>query len=119
MSNVAIVDYLGLNDRVIARTPPTHPNQLAHAHRPPEGYVDCFAPNVFAEESMLAVEERAEVLTDERIRDCEGRDWSGVPPNLELELRRSRERRKRLYEIILDDRSQQPVAPSSSQEPEP
>ncbi len=104
LPNVAIIDYLGLNDRVIARTPPTHATQLAHAHRPPEGYVDCFEPNVFAEEGMLAVEERATPLTDARIIECEQRDWSGIPPNLELELRRSRERRKRLYEIILDDR---------------
>jgi arabinofuranosyltransferase len=105
LPNVAIIDYLGLNDRVIARTPPTHPNQLAHAHRPPEGYVDCFAPNVFSENKLLAVEARAVPLTDERIVECERRDWSDVPPNLKLELRRSRERRKRLYEIALDDQA--------------
>lgn len=75
---VAILDVLGLNDPVIARGPPVaddpaHRN-MAHDRRPPEGYVECFEPNVrIAEDGGIAVVPRRRPLTDERIRTCQDR----------------------------------------------
>lgn len=49
---VAILDELGLNDYVTARTPvpPERAWRMAHTRRPPQGYTACFAPNVVATE---------------------------------------------------------------------
>ena len=51
LPNVAILDWFGLNDVVIAHAKPTRATseerQMAHDRGPPAGYIDCFRPNVF------------------------------------------------------------------------
>jgi arabinofuranosyltransferase len=78
LPNVAILDELGLNDRVVARLPPPpRPGgrQMAHERRAPSAYVACFRPNL----RIVLRERRAIVrpreLTDAQIRACESRDW--------------------------------------------
>jgi arabinofuranosyltransferase len=74
LPHVVIIDYLGLNDTVIAHWPrPPEPEEtrtMAHDLAPPPGYLDCFRPNVtFEYDRRVQVEPR--VLTDEEIRRCE------------------------------------------------
>ncbi|MES2644931.1 MAG: hypothetical protein V4850_35925 [Myxococcota bacterium] len=76
MPNVAIIDKLGLNDLVVARTAPRHTGQtdrkMAHDRAPPEGYVACFRPNVKIDaKGKVTVKPRAVPLTAEEIRACE------------------------------------------------
>lgn len=77
MPHVAIIDTLGLNDAVIARTPSTRPpekRKMAHDRSPPPGYVDCFQPNVrISQDGQVTVEPRRRPLTAEAIVDCEER----------------------------------------------
>lgn len=77
MPEVAILDGLGLNDRVVARTPlradkKEHRN-MAHDRSAPPGYFECFEPNMTWRDGKFVVVERTEPLTDERIRECEAR----------------------------------------------
>jgi arabinofuranosyltransferase len=77
LPNVAIIDRFGLNDRVIARTPPDPSVQrlMAHERRPPAGYVECFRPNVTVRSGNLHIEKRDEPLTDSDIERCERTAW--------------------------------------------
>ncbi|HLX08631.1 MAG TPA: hypothetical protein VKY89_12300 [Thermoanaerobaculia bacterium] len=78
LPHVAIVDTLGLNDRVIARAPLPAAGRvlMAHERQPPPGYVECFLPNVHLRDGkQVRVRERPVPLTDDRIRACENRDW--------------------------------------------
>ena len=82
LPHVAVLDRLGLNDRVIARTPPPASSRaglMAHERQPPPGYVECFMPNVHVHEREVRVRPRPVPLTDDRIRACESRDWLGSP----------------------------------------
>jgi arabinofuranosyltransferase len=82
LPHVAIVDRLGLNDRVIARAPLPASGRsgiMAHERQPPPGYVECFMPNVHVHEGEVRVRPRPVPLTDDRIRACESRDWPGSP----------------------------------------
>jgi arabinofuranosyltransferase len=77
--NVAIIDVLGLNDRVTARLPPPERaaiRQMAHARLATAAYVDCFRPNLFLGERERTMSVIPRTLTDEQIRACEARDWS-------------------------------------------
>jgi arabinofuranosyltransferase len=92
LPNVAVIDYFGLTDHVIARTPaprrvPAEPANLppglrgkrlmAHDRRPPPGYVECFEPDLRVVRDRRVVRRpRTAPLTPERIRECESRDWS-------------------------------------------
>jgi len=82
LPHVAIIDRLGLNDYQIARAPrpPRRgPRQMAHERRPPEGYVECFRPNVVIAprdgegepKNQIVVEPRRRPLTDAEITRCE------------------------------------------------
>ncbi|EPX56021.1 hypothetical protein D187_007363 [Cystobacter fuscus DSM 2262] len=77
LPEVVILDYLGLNDRVVARTPLSATKRenrtMAHDRRPPPGYFECFEPNLRYQEGRFTVLPRREPLTDERIRECEAR----------------------------------------------
>jgi arabinofuranosyltransferase len=48
LPNVAVIDQHGLNDRVVARTPPPLGTfrKMAHERLPPDGYAECYKPNV-------------------------------------------------------------------------
>ena len=74
LPHVAFIDYLGLSDHVIARSPaiPEEPRQIAHERRPPEGYVECFKPNV----DLALGRVRPRLLSDDDIRACENRWWA-------------------------------------------
>jgi arabinofuranosyltransferase len=92
LPGVAIIDLLGLNDAVVARTPVDRPNlarSMAHDRLPPPGYVECFRPNVRKEGGIgmhepvdapprqpprVVVEPRR--LGDDEIRACESADWA-------------------------------------------
>jgi arabinofuranosyltransferase len=70
--NVAILDELGLNDAVIARTPsPYAPEkrQMAHDRAPSPGYFGCFRPNFFASKAPVLSTESS--VTGEQIELCE------------------------------------------------
>jgi arabinofuranosyltransferase len=77
MPEVAILDGLGLNDRVVARTPLSADQlshrTMAHDRRPPPGYFECFEPNMTWKAGKFRLADRKEPLTDERIRECEAR----------------------------------------------
>lgn len=75
MPHVNIIDVLGLNDYVIARTPmPRGIDMMAHSRRPPAGYLDSFQPNLLYDGKVWFVRERTPPLTAARIAELE-RDW--------------------------------------------
>ena len=75
LPQVAVIDKLGLNDAVVARTPSTHSGQwkrkMAHERYAPAAYLDCFDPNVKVADGHATVRPRTDPLTDERIVACE------------------------------------------------
>jgi arabinofuranosyltransferase len=77
LPEVVILDYLGLNDRVVARTPLSASKRenrtMAHDRQPPPGYFECFQPNLVHTGDRFVITPRREPLTDERIRECEAR----------------------------------------------
>jgi arabinofuranosyltransferase len=78
LPNVAILDWFGLNDVVIAHSKPTRATsedrQMAHDRGPPEGYLECFRPNVFVSKKKgLSMLPRTQALTADEIRACEER----------------------------------------------
>lgn len=79
LPHVAVIDRFGLNDRVIARSPPARPAEsrlMAHDRLAPPGYVECFRPNVrIVGIRQLTIRPRAQPLTDDDIRACESRAW--------------------------------------------
>lgn len=98
LPHVAVIDALGLNDRVIARAPldisKRNRRDMAHDRRGDSRYLHCFLPDVgyrapTAEEKRtplgpdvvpgsmrrFVMVPREKPLTDERIRECETRDW--------------------------------------------
>jgi arabinofuranosyltransferase len=78
--NVAILDELGLNDRVIAHSPPAHPDHrlMAHDRQAPEGYIACFEPNITVNKGRIHLLNESPPLTDERITACESRFWQPI-----------------------------------------
>jgi arabinofuranosyltransferase len=71
-----IVDSVGLNDYVIARTPvPRHRRgYMAHERTPPPGYIESFLPNIQFNRARRLIElRRVRPLTDARIREIERR----------------------------------------------
>ena len=85
LPHVAILDWFGLNDAVIAHAKPditsSEDRHMAHDRGPPEGYIECFRPNVVVyPNGKLGVRLRARDLTDEEIRRCEERFLAGAGP---------------------------------------
>jgi arabinofuranosyltransferase len=79
LRDVAIIDVLGLNDHVVARNPETRRREdrgrhMAHDRKPPDGYVECFRPNVVVR-AILYARPRSEPLTDAEIIACEAQPW--------------------------------------------
>lgn len=74
LPHVAFIDFLGLNDHVIARSPviAAEPRQMAHERRPPDGYRECFRPNV----DLTLGRIKPRILTDDDIRACEALWWA-------------------------------------------
>jgi arabinofuranosyltransferase len=85
LARAYVIDVVGLNDYVIARNPALREatagaasRRMAHARQPPEGYVECFRPN-------LHIGKRASRFTP-------GFEWRKPPRQLTLdELRELRE----------------------------
>ncbi len=80
--HAAIIDILGLNDWVVARTPMTHDRGrvMAHDREPPPGYMGEFSPVLYTREGKLHFSERSAPLTDEQIMDIEARWRAQVRP---------------------------------------
>ncbi|MFO1520920.1 MAG: hypothetical protein U1G05_02555 [Kiritimatiellia bacterium] len=80
LPHVVIIDRLGLNDHVIARTasPGAEPADGAR-EMPPEGYVESFRPNVAVEGHRAVVQPRAVPLTAGEIQDLE-KSWRAKRP---------------------------------------
>ena len=78
---IFFIDRLGLNDYVIARHQRLKPDdkKMAHERRPPEGYIECFKPNVTIEfrTGRVLIYFRDKELTAEDIIQCESR-WSQI-----------------------------------------
>jgi arabinofuranosyltransferase len=74
---VNVIDWLGLNDYVIARNPvdPARSRQIAHDRFPPVGYTQCFQPNlkIVADNKFVIAQRQADA--DTVIKDCERRIW--------------------------------------------
>jgi arabinofuranosyltransferase len=71
---INIIDQHGINDYVIARTPPVQSRirMMAHEKQAPEGYVECFSPNVrLFDHKKIVVFPREKELTAEDIENCE------------------------------------------------
>lgn len=77
MPYVAILDWMGLNDLVVARNPiPSDwPRFMAHDRRAPAGYTECFRPNVPKGPGRFEVRPRTPPLTADEIRACEATWW--------------------------------------------
>jgi arabinofuranosyltransferase len=75
---VAMIDRYGLNDRVIARNlmKDNRGRRLFHERGPPPGYIECFRPNLRFTKTSVSVVGRP--LSDERIIECESRDWFSI-----------------------------------------
>ena len=76
LPQVAVIDFHGLNDKVVARNPVGEPpavRLLAHERTPPPGYVDCFLPNVEFKDASLKLKPRKTPLTEQAIRECEAK----------------------------------------------
>jgi arabinofuranosyltransferase len=81
LPNVDIIDLWGLNDYVVARADPIPAplRRMAHDRKPPDGYVECFQPNLFlAGPGRMQVYPRDPELTDAQIVACEARwrEWT-------------------------------------------
>jgi len=93
LPNVAIIDMVGLNDYVVARTPPPDDGlrMMAHDRVAPPAYLACFRPNVrLPGGGRVEVVPRPVPLDDATIRACE-RSWRAragepieVPPGYEI-----------------------------------
>lgn len=78
LPEINIIDLHGLNDYVIARTPPNRSRlrTMAHEKQAPEGYADCFAPNVrLLEGGRIVISRRQNELKAEDIERCE-KTWA-------------------------------------------
>jgi arabinofuranosyltransferase len=80
LPRVNIIDLLGLNDYVVARSPVEAGRfrGMAHERQAPQGYADCFRPNVFLDPAGgVRIVPRREPLTATDIRECEAqwREW--------------------------------------------
>ncbi len=80
LPSIYVIDMLGLNDAVIARTPPAAGRRrlIAHERRPPPGYVACFRPNVVLEPDAVLIFPRLEPFDEESVRRCEDRYLTGA-----------------------------------------
>jgi arabinofuranosyltransferase len=79
LPNVAIIDRMGLADRVIARHAPrsktAEARVMAHDRKPPDGYLECFEPDVYVDNRHAWLSARPAPLTNGAIRQCESIDW--------------------------------------------
>ncbi len=92
---VAIIDKLGLNDRVIARNvkgPVKKIRKMAHERQSPPGYIECFKPNITIKRRIsskgeilkvgknhgIRIQRRGSTFGDETIRRCERIYWAKV-----------------------------------------
>lgn len=81
LPHVAIIDLFGLNDFVIARNRGSGhggpAREMAHNRFPPEGYVECFAPNVKrASDGEILVYQRTIPFTEQNIVTGENEWWA-------------------------------------------
>ena len=78
LPKVAVIDYWGLNDYVIARNRGDSPGMrmMAHERKPPIGYIECFRPNVgLTPNGEIEIKVRDVPLTEDDIIACE-ENWA-------------------------------------------
>jgi arabinofuranosyltransferase len=81
LARANVIDVMGLNDYVVARSHVDRRGQrrMAHDRRPPPGYLACFRPNVT--EGPTRVLSRRLPMTADAIEACEERFRSGLVRN--------------------------------------
>jgi arabinofuranosyltransferase len=76
LPQVAILDELGLNDRIVARSPFRYGvRRMSHARKPPPGYFECFRPNVEVRSRQAIIRERPTPLHAADVKTCEYYKW--------------------------------------------
>lgn len=93
LPNVAVLDVLGLNDYLVARTPPPEGEErtMAHDRLAPPDYIACYRPNVSIDLAHgVSLRPRTPPLTDDEIAACE-QTWRAragepivVPPGMKI-----------------------------------
>jgi hypothetical protein len=69
---------------------------MAHDRKTPEGYLECFDPNVTIKDRKVTIRERVIPMTEARIVECErtfleyARQHAGDPPSLPSSARKPR-----------------------------
>lgn len=77
MPTVNMMDWLGLNDAIIAHNPtdPNYVRYMAHNRFPPYGYISCFEPNFKPiADNKFVVGQRTD-SPEKIIENCENSDW--------------------------------------------
>lgn len=73
LPNVNIIDFHGLSDYTIARTPVDKRKwrAMAHSRFPPEGYIESYRPNIQIKDRKVYIQKRDPPLTEKQIRGIE------------------------------------------------
>jgi arabinofuranosyltransferase len=76
LPTIAIVDASGLDDSIVAHNPhdPNGPRLMAHDRIPPEGYLECFQPNVTTPLNKFIVAQRTKDLNS-LAPTCQDHTW--------------------------------------------
>jgi arabinofuranosyltransferase len=80
MPTINIIDTYGLNDTVVAHNPvdPSLPRRMAHDRYPPDGYTECYQPNLkLVTDNKFVIANRT--LSDADVAACETKAW---PPSI-------------------------------------
>ncbi|HTF90055.1 MAG TPA: hypothetical protein VK843_16695, partial [Planctomycetota bacterium] len=77
LPQVAIIDFLGLNDAVVAWNPELAPGRrMSHERRAPAGYVESFRPNVTVRRAKLIIAPREDPLDPAEVEAIERLWWT-------------------------------------------
>lgn|GEM_PF-659434 len=76
LPTIAIVDASGLDDAIVAHNPhdPNGPRLMAHDRIPPEGYLECFQPNVTTPLNKFILAQRTQDLNS-LAPTCQDHAW--------------------------------------------
>jgi arabinofuranosyltransferase len=118
MPTIPIIDEFGLSDRVAATMAPRradpYERYMAHDRKTPDGYVECFDPNVTVRDRKVTIRPRDVPLTEERIVECErtflayAREHANDPPSLPDEVLERRAREKAAKEAKAKETTEPP-----------
>ena len=106
-SKAHIIDYYGLSDYVVARNRPYKENMkiIAHARRPPPGYVEAIRPNLTVTPTQITdFKPREKPLLDDNIREIEQSFRDALPVDRNEAQHYSRESWSEACELACTDR---------------